>query len=355
MRLQLQLQLLYRPSLDMVIFSYLNDFTVNFSFKKFAAAHCLVALSTTAMADSSVSIYGRIDTSLQYAKVGTARTYGIANAGSHFGFIGTESLGSGLTVGFQLESAFESDTGTGAVEFFGNRSELFVQGPVGTVRLGRFLNPSYYAVADRVSLHNEDFGITADMLYTYMGRDANRMAYKSPVLSGWILEGSVSWHERQNGNAQDKNAYDLVASYERGRWSVAGTYGEQGAARQYGLRATWSKDPWVVSAYHQRSEHWDMKQQAVNLADGPRSATRAAVAYFISSGEIHMNFGHASGQGPQEANQWTVGYNHRLSKRTKLYAFYTAVKNKGGASYGLSEMTANQDLEAINIGIRHLF
>ena len=339
----------------MVIFSYLNDFTVNFSLKKFAAAHCLVALSTTAMADSSVSIYGRIDTSLQYAKVGTARTYGIANAGSHFGFIGTESLGSGLTVGFQLESAFESDTGTGAVEFFGNRSELFVQGPVGTVRLGRFLNPSYYAVADRVSLHNEDFGITADMLYTYMGRDANRIAYKSPVFNGLTLEGAVSLHERQNGDATDKNAYDLVASYEHGGWSFAGTYGEQGQAQQYALRATWATDPWTVSAYHQRSENWDMQQHAVNLADGQRNVTRAAMAYAIGAGEIHANFGHANGRGSQEASQWTVGYNQRLSNRTKLYAFYTTVKNQGGASYGLSDTLSDQDLKAISIGIRHLF
>lgn len=328
---------------------------MNFSSQHVVAACGLIAISASAMADSGVTIYGRIDTSMALTKVGDVRIDRMVNGGSHLGFRGTESLGNGLEVGFQLESAFDSDTGAGAEAAFGNRSELFLSNSAGTLRFGRFLNPSYYAVADRVSLHNEDFGITADMLYAYMGHDTNRIAYKSPLLSGLTLEASVALHERQYGDARDKNATDLVASYERDNWSVAVTYGKQGAAQQYGLRGTWSSGAWTVSAYHQRSQYWDAKNYEVDRADGKRNVTRAAVAYAIGAGELQANFGHANGKGQQQARQWTLGYNHHLSKRTKLYAFYTTLQNKGGASYGLPEMTANQDFKAVNVGIRHHF
>lgn len=328
---------------------------MNFSLKNVAAACGLLAISASAVADSGLSLYGRVDTSLAVSKIGNTRSSGVVNGGSHFGFIGTESLGNGLKVGFQLESGFESDTGTGAEAFFGNRSEIFVAGQAGSVRLGRFLHPSYYAVADRVSLHNEDFGITADMLYAYLGRDANRLAYKSPVWSGLTLEASLALHERQSGDARDKNAYDLAASYERDNWSLATTYSKQGVAQQYALRATWNSGAWTVSAYHQRSKNWDAQNFEASKADGKRNVTRAALAYAIGAAELHANFGHANGQGEQQARQWTVGYNHHLSKRTKLYAFYTVLQNKGGASYGLSGMSANQDFRAVNIGVRHHF
>ena len=35
-----------------------------------------------------------------------------------------------------------------------------------------------------------------------------------------------------------------------------------------------------------------------------------------------------------KANQFTLGYNYNLSKRTKVYGFYTQVNNKGDAVTG---------------------
>ena len=80
---------------------------MNFSSQHVVAACGLIAISASAMADSGVTIYGRIDTSMALTKVGDVRIDRMVNGGSHLGFRGTESLGNGLEVGFQLESAFD--------------------------------------------------------------------------------------------------------------------------------------------------------------------------------------------------------------------------------------------------------
>nr|WP_225561015.1 porin [Comamonas sp. CMM02] len=323
---------------------------VKFSLNNIVAALGLLGVcATAAAADSSVTMYGRIDTAIESVKTGNDRINGVNNSSSYFGFKGQEHLGNGLKMGFILESAINSDDGSiSNTEFFSNRSELNLEGAFGTVRMGRFFNPSYYAVADRTSLHNEDYGITADALYAGVENANNRLAYKSPAMGSLTVESSVSFHERSAGNL-GKNAYDMAANYDHGNWSFGAGYGEWAQARQYALRATWSEGGWTVSGYHQRS------QDVVAGVTQKANASRIAVAYAVGAGDIQANFGHANGAGPAQAQQWTVGYNHHLSKRTKLYAFYTVLQNRHGASFGSDDMVANEDLKAVSAGIRHSF
>ena len=77
------------------------------------------------------------------------------------------------------------------------------------------------------------------------------------------------------------------------------------------------------------------------------------MAYAIGAGELHANFGHANAEGQAAANQWTVGYNHHLSKRTKVYAFYSQLQNKDGAAFG--DLNPNEDRKSVSVGIRHNF
>ena len=324
---------------------------MTFSLNKIVAAVGLTCVCATAVAaDSNVTVYGRLDTAITTAKVGGERINGLENSGSYFGFQGVEALGNGMKAGFVLESGFNADTGeNSSTEFFDNRSELFLEGDFGTVRLGRFLNPSYYAVADRASFHNEDYGITADKLYRDIGNINNRLAYTSPAFYGLTVESSIAFHERQDSQNNNKNAYDLAANYDRGNWSFGAGYTEQGDDKQYALRASWTEGAWTVSGYHQRAKE---DAQKINV-------TRLAVGYAIGAGEIHANVGRANGESRADANQWTVGYNHHLSKRTKVYAFYSQLQNKRGADFGADvfnrTLTANQDLKSVSVGIRHNF
>ena len=51
-----------------------------------------VAGTTAAMAQSSVTLYGRVNTTVERQKVGDVTTTGMFNNSSRFGFKGTEDL-----------------------------------------------------------------------------------------------------------------------------------------------------------------------------------------------------------------------------------------------------------------------
>src|SRR5690606_22666394 len=74
---------------------------VKFSLNNIVAALGLLGVcATAAAADSSVTVYGRIDTAIESVKTGNDRINGVNNSNSYFGFKGQEHLGNGLKMGF---------------------------------------------------------------------------------------------------------------------------------------------------------------------------------------------------------------------------------------------------------------
>jgi predicted porin len=76
----------------------------------------------------------------------------------------------------------------------------------------------------------------------------------------------------------------------------------------------------------------------------------------FGANELHLNVGRAGKMkniSDSSAMQYTLGYNYNLSKRTKLYAYYTRVDNKVGASYMTG--TAGDDFSSFALGVRHNF
>jgi hypothetical protein len=74
--------------------------------------------------------------------------------------------------------------------------------------------------------------------------------------------------------------------------------------------------------------------------------------YTVGNSEFHLNYGHAGaysdrvGSFGDSANQYTLGYNDNLSKRTKVYGFFTKVADSGSL-YG--------DFQSLAVGVRHNF
>ncbi|MOA18886.1 hypothetical protein D3C78_1392290 [compost metagenome] len=83
--------------------------------------------------------------------------------------------------------------------------------------------------------------------------------------------------------------------------------------------------------------------------------------YTMGASEFHANFGRAekiklSGAGKAAgtaANQWTLGYNYNLSKRTKVYGYYTKLDN--GANINYRGGVAGDDFSSFAVGVRHNF
>lgn len=85
--------------------------------KSLAAVAVLGAFAGSALA-ADVQLYGLVDLGLNWTQVdkGTTTTdsFGMGsgqNSGSRFGLKGTEDLGNGYKVGFNLENSFKADDG----------------------------------------------------------------------------------------------------------------------------------------------------------------------------------------------------------------------------------------------------
>ena len=303
--------------------------------------------STAAFAQSSVTLYGRVNTTVERQEVGNVKTTGLFDNNSRFGFKGTEDLGGGLKAGFQLESGFNSDTGASAATFFGRQSEVNLSGGFGTVRLGNFFPESYYATADYVSMHNHDTGNSSDAFYAYVMPSANKIAYRTPSFGGLTVDAAVALHEQVTGG---KNAFDLAVNYNLGALALGAGYSKLGDVNQFAGRALYTFGAFTVGGYIQRDE------DAFRANGGKRNTFRLAGAYNLGASEFHVNVGRAGEYkniNDSDATQYTVGYNYNLSKRTKVYGYYTRINN--GANSLNWAVPTGDNFSSFAVGVRHNF
>ncbi len=140
--------------------------------KKTIIAIAALAAAGAASAQSSVTMYGRVDTGYAYTKESetnaagtkkeTTKTTGFKNAtgggSSRLGFKGEEALGNGLSATFGLEMGFDGSTGQFASAAFNRGAFVGLKGAFGEVRLGKSDTPmnnfdgTYKAVDNTESL-----------------------------------------------------------------------------------------------------------------------------------------------------------------------------------------------------------
>jgi predicted porin len=309
-------------------------------------AAIVAAFGMPACAQSSVTLYGRLNVTVESVKHNDAdRESEIANNSSRIGFKGTEDLGGGLKAGFQIEHGFDPTTGTAASAFWGRQAEVNLSGGFGTVRLGTFFPDSYYATSDYIGMHNHETGDSADAFYTTKFVTNNKVGYISPNLSGFVLHGSVA-----EGAPGVERTYDLAAYYDAGPLHLGGGFEKQGDFKQFAIRGLYEMGPVTLGAYVQRATN---VIQAVTLFPlGSATHFRISVMYVMGPSEFHLNVGRAgeyTNLNKSDAVQSTLGYNYNLSKRTKVYGYYTRIdKDEIVRAYG-----GNAD--ALALGVRHNF
>ena len=328
--------------------------------------------TSAAMAQSSVNIYGRVNTSVEHQKLGNASATGMVSNSSFIGFRGTEDLGNGLKAGFVLESQFNSDNGSadGGMNFKRN-SEVNLSGNFGMLRMGSFDAYSYTVTADTISMFNHDTGTTADMLYGYTAGRGNTIAYRTPDIAGLNAEVQYRFGEKAGAPAyEDKGGWDLGVNYANGPFGVGFGYTQDKAdslttpdtskAQQYALRGSYTVGDLTLGAYYQK------QKLEISSVTAKRDAYRLAAMYTIGASELHASVGQASKvkvNGTKlgdSATQWTLGYNYNLSKRTKVYAFYTNLNhvdaaNSNPAAFNLSPTNDSDKFRGYGVGVRHLF
>jgi predicted porin len=317
--------------------------------KKIALVAALAAVTAApAFAQSSVTLWGRINTSLESQKFGNQdRKSVMENNSSRLGLRGVEDLGGGLKAGFNLEHGLNSDTGaaSGGTQFWSRQANVELIGSFGTVRLGSWFPDSYFSTVDRVSNHNHDTGTSSDALFSSFGFNhrTNKIGYFSPTVDGFSFIASLHAGE---GAAGDARAFDLSGNYEANGLHIGVTYGQADTAakrKNYTVEADYSFGPFLVAGYYQREEIDRSRSRDIG---------RVSAMYTMGASEFHVNVGGTKSGGDGTfrnagASQWTLGYNYNLSKRTKVYGFYTAIDQKLNNKAG--------DFDSLAVGVRHNF
>ncbi|WP_231479576.1 porin [Ralstonia sp. UNC404CL21Col] len=196
-----------------------------------AIASTLLCAAGSSLAQSSVTLYGVIDTSIRYTtnqpsangpRSQIALSDGAFN-GPRWGLRGAEDLGSGNKAIFTLESGFASDTGKSGQQgqLFGRQAWVGLSNStVGTLKLGRQYGATYSFVSDvdpiGVGNYSEDSwesGLTGL-------RYDNTLDY-SNQWGGFKVNGQYSLGE-QAGNASRGRTMQLAATYDVGGLKIGG-------------------------------------------------------------------------------------------------------------------------------------
>lgn len=339
--------------------------------KKIALVAALAAASAApaAFAQSTVTLWGRLNTSIESQKFGNNDRIAVEqNNNSRLGFRGVEDLGGGMKAGFNLEHGFNSDTGAASSSSFWNReSTVWLKSEFGTIRLGNSFPDSYFATVDRTSNHNHDTGTSADALFSsfafgagtptgkpaFPGYNTNKATYITPDISGFQAYISVMAGEGARGRSYDLAFnYTLDSLHIGGGYTQGDSFGVIPERKNYILEADYGFGPFLVTGYVQSEK-----------VDGYRTRNIARVSgmYTLGASEFHINVGGTKSGGDaysqngmtgvsfmnSGAAQWTLGYNYNLSKRTKIYTFYTAIDQKLPNHQG--------DFNSLALGVRHNF
>lgn len=305
--------------------------------------------ASSASAQSSVTLYGRINTTLEWQKSGTENRTALENNASRFGFAGSEDLGGGLRTFFTLESDFDSTTGR-AAQGFNRDAFVGIADSWGQVRLGNITNITYLNSADWVSMHNHDTGTSADALYGFgVAYDIkqNTVAYATPSWKGMKLEFSSAMREGEIPHG----ARNLTLSYDEngGPLELGAGYSASGPNRLLVFRALYTFSDFTVGGYYERDDFDGAKRNNLRLSG----------MYRLGQSEFHLNMGVAGDRGGVRdtgAKQFTMGYNYLLSKRTKIYSYYTRLLNEANASYAAwDSVNSGESQRSLAVGIRHSF
>jgi len=207
--------------------------------KSLIALAVLGAIAGAAQAQSSVTIYGIVDTGIVYtskasAGAGTTGSKFSVNSGviqgSRLGFKGVEDLGGGLKALFQLEAGFSNDTGAlqsdkGSSTLFRRKSVVGLGGNFGSVLLGRQTD-----ILDDVSQWTsvQDFGgVTGSVghnLDRLEGtRTNNSIRYNTPDLAGFTGSLIYGFGEAA-GQTSNGQSFGLGGQYANGPLGLFAAY-----------------------------------------------------------------------------------------------------------------------------------
>ncbi|WP_432241371.1 porin [Herbaspirillum robiniae] len=348
-----------------------------------------------AFAQSTVTIYGIVDTSIRYLSNDNAqgssnlRMDNGAIANSRIGFKGVEDLGGGLKAEFRLENGFNSDNGglaNGPNVLFGRQSWVGLSGGFGKVSVGRQNTPLFDLMADHfdpLTVGNYETNAWLPAAATRI-RTNNMVRYDGNVgpvfasvsyafgeVAGSTRSGSQfssalrytagafsvgGGFQQTNDNSNNKDtAYNLSASYDFGVAKLFGGY--------YNIKDATGSTALYMSA----------NSFATGSGGGLAGVERKDTGFFLGSSykataaltltgafyyDKSKNVAYTGLGNVGDGKRYAVAAwaEYALSKRTQVYTTVDYNKAKDAAVYELTNSTSGKNsLTTVGVGIRHIF
>ncbi|MGF6771823.1 putative porin [Paraburkholderia sp. GAS199] len=371
----------------------------------------LIMFAAAAHAQSSMTLYGVLDSGLLYQSTSAAtflptapnlgHVYQLKDGGiysSYWGLKGAEDIGGGYKITFRLQGSFNTTSGKsglsdtpGATALFNQYATVGATGPFGTIDAGRQIIPMIYAMAETDVRGAQYFG---SILTAWLGinqaadwpgtstnapigalYDSNALVYTSPKFYGASLAleyapggvgGQFQGGTRESAVLKYSNyGLNLSAVYYNGHDTnpFPLTYPAAPAAPATGLNN--NRFYYFGAMYTTRGV-----SVSASYAIGKNPAKSNTADFEMVSGglgyQFNPSFKITSGyyylrdrnHSANHSSEFAVGAEYNLSLRTKAYAQIGYVDNKGTMNqtiiYG-APVAPGVSTTAAMVGIRHSF
>ena len=350
-----------------------------------------MAWASAAQAQSTVTLYGIIDTAVQVGHSGgttTTRLDSSSVAPSRWGLQGSEDLGGGLSAVFRLEDGFNANTGTiaGNGAEFNREAWVGLRGKFGQVQLGNVYTPLFttYLNYSLGELNTLAWGnATNNYVFVPMARTANALRFVSAPVAGALVR--FVYARGTNGASGEPaslgDTLSVGVNYVHGPFSADADYLQQRFSETSLLSQT---SPVSTGRYYLFAASYDWGRvkaaalyQMHRNANGITTAVSSTYAspnndfYEINAlirdiayGTVLLSVGQyrLSADSRGNATSYAIRYDYHMSKRTGLYAGVAENLNHSKAAFSVNNaagagipVMAGANLTTFIVGIVHKF
>ena len=363
--------------------------------KKIIALALASLISSTAFAQSNVTVYGIADMSYGYYRDANTSGGGATNRidsgqwkGSRFGFKGSEDLGDGLSAIFQIENGLSMDV-SGSTIYTRPSWVGLSSSSLGELKAGNFATfQDDLLVATSVMF---SWGTLASPKYVYLETTgstetwtiSNAVHFYSPVWNGFQIKVGASTHGTPLVNdvipsgltvaTGNNRILAAAAQYTNGSLVVGATYEYNKYENYPGAPSIDAGNTWnIAAAYDFGVARIGGAYGTINYAQNPGVTTDSRAQWHLGVSVpvtpkdiVAVNYAHAkidynNTWSDDTTGFWGVGYLHSLSKRTSLYAAYGDIYQDDDNHVksrldGPTTTTSAGYQRAFTVGIRHDF
>lgn len=360
--------------------------------KKIILAVAVAAACGAVHAQTNVTMYGLLDTAVDYNTnadaAGHSRTWMPSLGGGMFpsriGFRGTEDLGGGLKAIFTLETGIYTDSGTTGQgnRLFGRQAWVGLAGSWGQVTLGRNYNMLYNSMPEVEIIGPAQYGLGSLDAGIPNGRTDNSVAYKGTF--GAVIVGATYGLGRDVSNAggpggtncagesaadaQACREWSAMLRYDTPTWGITSAYDRKngGTGAAAGLTASNLTDSRIHVAGYTKFDGWRLAAGAVvRNNEGSAATPRSNLYYFDGAYKLTpvVTIDGLAGRldyknSGNDSTLTMLRAIYDFSKRTSTYVAIGHVSNNGTAAVALSAggaVGAGMAQNGIITGIKHSF